>query len=615
MTELHSLLARQLKKHLGNPGWNQIAAVPEDLQAFVAAVNAAYVEQDSDRSLLARSLEISSEELLRANSEMRAIFQAFPDLFFRLSMDGRVLDCKAGGAEDLYLPREQLLGKRIQDVPQPAVGESFAHALREVREQRSMVSLEYELERNGQPVYYEARVLPLLSDQIIAIVRNITARKQAEETIRHYAYHDYLTGLPNRRLLFDHLELALAQAQRQEQIVGLFFLDLDRFKTINDSLGHAAGDRLLIEVARRLHGRKRAADTLARLGGDEFLLLVTNLRRAEDAGRVAESMFDALRPSLTLDGHRLYVTASAGISLFPHDGQNAETLVKNADLALYRAKELGRNNYQIFTPEMNAQAIRRLMFESQLRQALEQGGLEIYYQPQIDSWTGRIVGLEALVRWRQANGQLVLPGEFIRLAEETGLILPLGEWVLRTACAQARGWEQEQLRPVRLSVNLSAVQFRRQGFVATVAAILAETGFDPLKLVLELTESAVMEDPEDGIRILRELRAMGIGIALDDFGTGHSSLSYLKRLPLTTVKIDQTFIQDAWQGRDNGAIVKAIIAMAHSLGMTVVAEGVERQEQVAFLRTSGCDEIQGFYFSPPLSEVRMRQLLQEDGET
>jgi diguanylate cyclase (GGDEF)-like protein/PAS domain S-box-containing protein len=722
MAELHSLLRRQLRRHLG-----AVREAPLGWHGVLEAVNEAYWQADEDRGMLERSLELSSQELLQANSEMRAVFQAIPDLLFRLDADGRILDCKAGATDDLYLPAAELIGRRIQDVPPREVGARFAAAILEVGKSGAMTSMEYSLLRDGRRSHYEARLRPLRGRQMIALVRNITSRKLIEEAhqeslsllratlestadgilvvdlegrvvtrnrkfaemwripdellasrddsrllnyavsqlehpeaflarvrelyaqpdasshetiefkdgrvfarysqpqriseasvgrvfsfrdvtqerrteaaIRHRAYHDDLTGLPNRQLFRDRFAQALGQARRFKHTLAMLFLDLDRFKTINDTLGHAVGDKLLEGVAERLLSRTREGDTLARLGGDEFMLLAAQVRHAEDAARIAENLLSALRPPFLIDRHELHVTASVGISLFPFDGNDAETLVKHADIALYRAKERGRDAYEIYAPAMSAMAVERLALENSLRHALQRDEFLLNYQPLVHVGRGAIVGGEALARWRRADGSLVPPADFIPLAEDTGLIGSLGDFVLRGACAQGGAWRALGLPALRVAVNLSPSQFQRATLVSDVARCLEETGFDPGCLELELTEGTIMRYTEQGIASLRELRAMGVGIAVDDFGTGYSSLSYLKRLPISALKIDGSFVRDALQDADSAAIVTAIISMARSLRLRVVAEGVESALQVEFLRSRGCEEMQGFFFSGPL---------------
>lgn len=437
--------------------------------------------------------------------------------------------------------------------------------------------------------------------------RDITDQRRAEEEIRHRAYHDNLTGLPNRMLFKDHLELALAQARRSRTPLAILFLDLDRFKNINDTLGHAAGDLLLKEVATRLEQRCRGADTVARLGGDEFIMLAQSLRVAEDAAKVAEGVLDVLRPTVDVNGHELGITTSIGISVFPGDGDDVDTLIKHADVAMYRAKDKGRNHYQIYQPEMNARAMELLLIEQNLRQAIEREEFVVHYQPKVDAVTGAILSTEALVRW-QRDGSMVPPGDFISTAENTGQIVEIGEWVLRTACLQARRWQRDGHPSLGLAVNLSPLQLHRRNFLDMVRQVLDETAFDPTLLELELTENALMNDTEAAIATLKRLREMGIRIALDDFGTGHSSLAKLKGLPITIVKVDRGFVRDCTDPRD-GAIVRAIVDMAHSLDLRVVAEGVETPEQAKVMRYYGCEELQGYYFSRPVEAEALAHLL------
>jgi diguanylate cyclase (GGDEF)-like protein/PAS domain S-box-containing protein len=431
--------------------------------------------------------------------------------------------------------------------------------------------------------------------------RDITDSKVAEERVQYLAYYDPLTGLPNRTLLQDRLATALAGARRRKDRVALLFLDLDRFKVINDSLGHSCGDLLLRDVAERLKRWARQQDTVARLGGDEFLIVLTNIKEVSNAAVAAERLMDAMIAQFVIQGHSLSISCSVGISIFPEHGADGEILIKNADAAMYCAKESGRNNFQSFAEDMNAQVVERLTLENSLRLALEKGDLFLVYQPQMDIATGRITGLEALLRWQHPELGLVPPDKFIRIAENCGLIVPIGEWVLRTACFQARKWQDEGIPAVSVAVNVSAVQFRQEGFCELVRKILHETGLDPKYLELELTESLLLSNADVMFSVFRELKAMGLRLAIDDFGTGYSSLSYLKQFPVSKLKIDRSFVRDVALNADDAAITNAIISMAKSLSLKVIAEGVENEAQMSFLRAHHCDQIQGYYFSKPLS--------------
>jgi len=446
----------------------------------------------------------------------------------------------------------------------------------------------------------------------IAIKQDVTARKLAEERVQFLAYYDALTGLPNRTLLQDRLAKALAGARRQKEKVALLFLDLDKFKDINDSLGHSVGDLLLQKVAERLKTWAREQDTVARLGGDEFLIMLTHVKNIPDAAVAAERLMNAMTAEFIVQGQPLSLGCSLGISIFPEHGADGEALIKNADAAMYFAKENGRNNFRYFTEDMNAQAVERLALENSLRLALDKKELFLVYQPQMDLDTGKIVGLEALLRWQHPELGLVPPDKFIRIAENSGLIMPIGEWVLRTACSQARQWQDEGLLAVPAAVNVSSVQFRQEGFCDLIRRVLDETGLAPQYLELELTESLLLSSADVTLSVLQELKTMGVTLSIDDFGTGYSSLSYLKRFPVSKLKIDRSFVRDVAVNRDDAAIATAIISMAKSLNLKVIAEGVETEAQMAFLREHHCDEIQGYYFSKPLTVDKVADKLRGD---
>ncbi|HET7767047.1 MAG TPA: EAL domain-containing protein [Burkholderiales bacterium] len=426
-------------------------------------------------------------------------------------------------------------------------------------------------------------------------------RKRYQEQLEYQANYDALTGLPNRNLLHDRLRQSVF-AQRFVRSIGVVFLDIDHFKFVNDSLGHNTGDKLLQKVAERLLAAVRDGDTVARLGGDEFILILNDQTGQEVIYRAMQRIIGKVAEPIEIDGQELLVTASAGISMYPQDGPDVETLLKNADAAMYRAKDKGRNNFQFYTAEMNRQVNERLKMESSLRRALERNEFELYYQPRFRVGSGGLVGCEALLRWQHPELGLTLPERFIGLAEETGLIVPIGEWVIRTACTQARDWERRGMPAVAVSVNLSMRQFRQEGLAVAVDDALRRSGLDPRRLEMELTESLVMQDTEGAIRVLERLREIGVELSVDDFGTGHSSLSYLTRLPISALKIDQSFVQ-AIRGTgqsDEGIVAQAIISLAHNLRLKVVGEGVETGAQSEFLKRHGCDEVQGYYFGRPM---------------
>ncbi|MFO1433428.1 MAG: EAL domain-containing protein [Candidatus Competibacteraceae bacterium] len=446
----------------------------------------------------------------------------------------------------------------------------------------------------------------------VLAISNVTETYRLAERLAYQANHDTLTRLPNRNLLLDRLDHALALSQRSGGWVAVLFIDLDNFKQVNDSLGHAAGDALLRAVSERLSGCVRNHDTLARLGGDEFILVLENLPREELAAAVARKILEVLQPPFLLGGHEFFISSSIGISLFPKDGVDRETLLRNADMAMYRAKEQGRNNFQFYSKWMNDHVIERLYLENGLRYAMERNELLLYYQPQVDLASRTVVGVEALIRWRHSAQGLISPAKFIPLAEETGLIVPIGAWVIETACIQAKLWQDAGLS-LRVAVNLSARQFTQPNLIDSIITTLQRTGLKADCLKLEITESLLMEDVEKVITTLRALKAIGVKIAIDDFGTGYSSLSYLKRFPLDFLKIDRSFIRDIQSDPDDAAITLAILAMAHSMHLEVIAEGVETDEQLAFLHAHHCKEVQGFYFSPPAPADTVTQLVRQRG--
>lgn len=453
--------------------------------------------------------------------------------------------------------------------------------------------------------------------ELIGIAANIARiaieRKEAEERLDYLAHYDPLTSLPNRALFRDRLTQALARADRGGRLAALMFLDLDRFKTINDTLGHDIGDLLLKTVAHRLRRCVRDEDTVARLGGDEFTVILEELAGIEDAGIVAKKIIEALAPPFVLDGHEVFVTPSIGITVYPLDSNDLDNLLKNADAAMYRVKEEGRNNYQFYTAEMNARTLERLALENNLRHALERNEFVLYYQPKVDLIKGQIVGMEALMRWIHPTRGIVSPTEFIPLLEETGMIIPVGEWLLRTACRQNNAWQNAGFPHLRMAVNLSARQFQQNDLVHSVSRVLEETGLAADYLELEITESLLMQNPENATDILNKINALGVvRIDIDDFGTGYSSLSYLKRFPISTVKIDASFVHGIPDDLEDVAIVVAVIAMSHSLHLKVIAEGVENEKQLTFLREHNCDELQGYVFSPPLPPAEFEQLLRKN---
>jgi predicted signal transduction protein with EAL and GGDEF domain/FixJ family two-component response regulator len=577
-----------------------------------------------------------------ADAQNRAVLAAIPDAFFRMSRDGVYLDYEPGrtgiGRDNPVratrgahrFPVDDCVGKHIADVLPAEIAERMLEQVDIALQVHQVRSVEYELIRFGEAQHYEARLVATGPSEVLGLVRDISERKRAEEQIRRLAYCDSLTGIPNRQAFLEMLERELQRSKIGNKKFAVLFMDLDAFKRINDTLGHNVGDQLLQQVSERLRETIRPSDmlsrgdvvtrtnqgsgegtNLARLGGDEFTILIPDLERVEHALNVAHRVKDAMRRPFIIEGNEIFVTASIGISLFPEDGDDCTSLLKFADTAMYHAKNCGKNNAKLYSSSLTMQIMSHVKLEVGLRRALQNDELYLLYQPQLDVRSSEIVGVEALVRWRHAERGVISPTEFIPLAEETGLIVPIGEWVLRTACNQARAWQKLARRPVRMAVNLSAKQFKDENLSQIVLSALHDTGLDPRLLELELTEGTLMDDAKATLATLEQLRGIGVYLSIDDFGTGYSSMNYLKRFDVRALKIDRSFISGLPQDSENAAITRAIIAMAHGLKMVVVAEGVETGEQLVMLEEYGCDLVQGFYLGRPAPAEAVSGMLQQ----
>ncbi len=577
-----------------------------------------------------------------ADAQNRAVLAAIPDTFFRMSRDGVYLDYEPGretpGRGNVprdAMPAGAIVGRHVSDVLPRDIAARLLEQVAAALQMRQVRSVEYELVHFGETRHFEARLVATGPAEVLGLVRDISERKRAEEQIRRLAYSDSLTGIPNRQAFLEMLERELQRSKIGNKKFAVLFMDLDAFKRINDTLGHNVGDQLLKQVSERLRETIRPNDlmtrgdpivradasaaatearqgtNLARLGGDEFTILIPDLDRVEHALNVAHRVKDAMRRPFIIEGNEIFVTASIGISLFPEDGDDCTSLLKYADTAMYHAKNCGKNNAKLYSSSLTMQIMSHVRLEVGLRKALQNDELYLLYQPQLDVRSSEIVGVEALVRWRHAERGIVPPTEFIPLAEETGLIVPIGEWVLRTACNQARRWQQLARRPVRMAVNLSARQFKDESLGRMVLSALHDTGLDPRLLELELTESTLMDDAKATLATLEQLRGIGVYLSIDDFGTGYSSMNYLKRFDVRALKIDRSFISGLPQDSENAAITRAIIAMAHGLKMVVVAEGVETGEQLVLLEEYGCDLVQGFYLGRPAPADAVSGMLQK----
>jgi len=567
----------------------------------------------------------SARELRELEERQAAIVRAMPDMIFRIGRDGTCLDFKDGFRSKAMLPPGGFVGKSLSVILPPGVAAALARAVGHAIDRGEVQSVLFQLSMDDGLRHFEARLAPCGSDSAIALVRDVTMQKRDEERIHRLAYFDALTGMPNRGHFLERVDGELARARREDRRVALLFLDLDGFKRINDSLGHAAGDELLKSVAARLKENLRAGDVMARptardaamhyarLGGDEFTILLPDVKDIEFVKMIARRTQSVLSRPFTVDGEEVAVSASIGISVFPDDGDDAASLLRHADAAMYHAKEQGRNNWQLYSRSLASRAAARSSLESELARAVKEGQLRLLYQPQVLAKDGRIAGIEALVRWQHPERGLVLPEDFLPAAEQSGLIADIGEWVLRTACRQVCEWQRAGLFAPRLAVNVSPRQARAPGLFRTVSAVIAETGIAPELLELELAEAIVVNPDEPFVEEMRLLRQLGVRFAIDDYGSGHSSMNTVRRLPIGAVKIDRSFVRAATPPGD-ASVTKAIVAMAQTLGLDVVAKGVETVEQRAVLQAAGCPRLQGYLFGQPVP-AEMVEFMLRTGRT
>lgn len=540
---------------------------------------------------------------------LETIFKAIPDLFFLMESDGTIVDYQASNISDLYVSPEKFIGKNMTDVLPEVVAQKFHNYIAKALKQTQMISFEYDLTLPHGLSFFEARISYLSKyKQIVVIIRDITEQHKNAELIRHQAYFDSLTLLPNRFLALDRLTQILIEAERSTEQAAVLFLDLDDFKKVNDSLGHEVGDKLLIESAKRLQNVLRKEDTVGRLGGDEFIILLKGLTEHHNALSIAEVLLKTFREPFNIDGRELMLTLSIGIALYPENGIGASDLLRNADTAMYQAKNLGRNTYSFFTKEMNTVMQRRFAIEEQMHGALDRQEFELFYQPQFDVNNDEMVGAEALLRWHNPVLGNVTPDEFIPIAEHTGLIVPIGQFVIRQALTFLSVWQGKGNKKYTMAVNLSPRQFRDEGLLNLVQKTVNELGIDFENFELEITEGVLMGGQSHIKDALLEINKLGVKLSMDDFGTGYSSLSYLRQYHFDILKIDRSFIHGITLNKSDCDLVKATIAMSHSLGLLVVAEGVETKEQYALLRELGCDFVQGFYLSKPMPAKKIMDL-------
>jgi diguanylate cyclase (GGDEF)-like protein/PAS domain S-box-containing protein len=560
----------------------------------------------------------TEQALQHSEQRFRQLVSMSSDWYWEQDAELRFVDITGGFIDEAGAPPDFLVGRtRWETVPNLQESEAGKAHMADLMARRAFTNFEYSMVDsegstrwfcvNGEPIFDEHNVFTGYR----GTGTDITARKQAEQRIHHVAQHDVLTGLPNRSLLQDRLEQAIAYSGRSARVVWVMLIDLDRFKFVNDSMGHKAGDVLLVTIAARLRGALRDTDTVARLSGDEFVVILTQFEDEALAPDIVQRLMDSVARPVMLGSKEFFVTCSIGVAVYPTDGAPADSLIEHADIAMYRAKKLGRNNFQFYTPAMNEEALERVRIESALRNALERNEFVLHYQPQVNLSTGQIVGMEALIRWQHPELGMVAPNRFIGVAEETGLIVPIGAWVMRTACLQNKAWQEAGLGRLRVAVNLSARQFGAPNLIAEIASVLAESRLAPECLDIELTESLFMSDVNLAVDLLHSMKTLGVNLSIDDFGTGYSSLSYLSRFPIDVLKIDRSFVSDITHDVNDAAIVASIITLAHNLSLSVIAEGVETEAQLDYLRRQGCDEMQGYFFSRPLSTAAFEQMLRD----
>ncbi|WP_020654249.1 bifunctional diguanylate cyclase/phosphodiesterase [Massilia niastensis] len=562
--------------------------------------------------------ERAEKALQQSEQRFRQLVSMSSDWYWEQDAALRFTMVTGGFTEKSGVAVENLLGKTRWEYMPSLLETEFGRAhVAQLRAHEPFTNLEYQtVDEHGDTRWFCVNGQPVFDDDgVLTGYRgtgtDITERKLTEQRVHHVAQHDVLTGLPNRSLLQDRLAQAIAYANRSGHPVWVMLIDLDRFKFVNDSMGHKAGDVLLMTVAARLRSSLRDSDTVARLSGDEFVVILSQYQDEPLTSDIVQRVMDSVAQPVMLGTKEFFVTCSIGVAVYPSEGTAADNLIEHADIAMYRAKKLGRNNFQFYTPAMNEESLERVRIESALRNALERNEFVLHYQPQVDLKSGQIVGMEALIRWNHPELGMVPPGRFVGVAEETGLIVPIGAWVMRSACAQNKAWQDAGLGRLRVAVNLSARQFGAADLIASLEAALNDTGLEPDCLEIELTESLFMSDVTPAVELLHRMKSLGVNLSIDDFGTGYSSLSYLSRFPIDVLKIDRSFVADITHDANDAAIVTSIIALAHNLKLAVIAEGVETAEQLDYLRTHGCDEMQGYYFSKPLPAADFEQLLRQ----